>query len=149
RTMALWQRAQATRWFREAERLGDVLDLAPAEQVPLLRAPLGASWGTSPIAETDRVIRRAIEIYEALDDRIGVGWGLAMLTVALLVEGRDEEAEAAGRTAHETVEPLGEREELADALHRLGWYLWRRGRNDEAEALLRRAGEMSERLGFV
>ncbi len=149
RTSALWQRSEASRWYREAERFADALDLPPVEQVPLLRAHVDASWATDPIAETERVVRRALRTYESLDDQVGVGWANARLVVPLLMEARDEEAEQAGRVSIETLEPLGEREELADALHRLGWYLWRRGRNDEAEPLLRRAVEMSDRLGFT
>jgi class 3 adenylate cyclase/tetratricopeptide (TPR) repeat protein len=146
RTSALWQRAESARWFREAERLEDGLELPPTERVELLRAHVDASWGTDPITETERVVRRGLEAYEALDDQVGVGWAWARLVVMLLMQARDEEAEAAGRTAVRTLEPLGERPELADALHRLGWYLWRRGRNEEAEPLLRRAVEMADRV---
>ncbi len=146
RTSALWLRAEATRWLREAERLADELDLAPEERIALVRAHVDASWGTDPIVETERVVRRALEAYEALGDRVGVGWAHAHLVVPLLMQARDEEAETAGRRAIETLEPLGEREELADALHRLGWYLWRRGRGEEAEPLLRRAVEIAVRV---
>ena len=148
RTMALWQRAEATRWFREAERLGDALDLPPTERAPLFKAHVRASWSTDPVAETERVLGRAMQTYETLGDAVGIGWANAHLVFPLMIQGRDEEAEAAGRTAIRTLEPLGEREELADALHMLGWYLWRRGRNEEAEALLRRTIEMADRLGF-
>ncbi len=146
RTSALWQRDESARWFREAERLEDALELPPSERVELVRGHVDASWGTEPITETERVVRRALEVYQALDDQVGVGWVWARLVVMLLMQARDEEAEAAGRTAVQTLEPLGERPELADALHRLGWYLWRRGRNDEAEPLLRRAVEMAGRV---
>ena len=146
RTSALWQRAESARWFREAERLEDALGLAPSERVELLRAHVDASWGTDPITETERVVRRGLEAYQALDDRVGVGWAWARLVVMLLTQARNEEAEAAGRTAIVTLEPLGERPELADALHRLGWYLWRRGQNEEAEQLLRRAVEIADRV---
>jgi class 3 adenylate cyclase/tetratricopeptide (TPR) repeat protein len=148
RTMALWQRAEATRWFREAERLGDALDLPPTERAQLFKAHVRASWSTDPVAETERLLGRAMQTYEALGDAVGIGWANAHLVFPLMIQGRDEEAETAGRTAIRTLEPFGEREELADALHMLGWYLWRRGRNEEAEALLRRAVEMSDRLGF-
>jgi len=146
RTAALWLRAEATRWFREAERLADELDVPYAERVELVRAHAEASWGTDQIVEGERVVRRALEVFEALDDRVGVGWALAMLVQRLFEQGRDAEAETSGRAAVETLEPLGEREELADALHKLGWYLWRRGRDEEAEPLLRRAVEMAERV---
>ena len=146
RTSALWQRSEATRWFREAERLADAIGLPPQDRVELSRAHVDASWGADPTAETARVVRRALETFEALGDDIGAGWAQAQLVVPLLMLTSHDEAEHAGRTAVATLEPLGEREELAGALHRLGWYLWRRGRGREAEPLLRRAVEMAERV---
>lgn len=146
RTSALWQRSEATRWFREAERLADALDLAAQDRVALARPHVEASWGTDPIPEIERVVRRAIDAYEAADDAISVGWASGRLVMPLLMQARHDEAEGAGRAALETLEPLGEREELADALHFMGWYLWRRGRGREAEPLLRRAVEMAERV---
>ena len=146
RTAALWLRAEATRWFRQAERLADELDVPPQERVALVRAHVDASWGTDPIGETERVVRRALDTYEAIGDPVGVGWAHARLVIPLLLQARDEECEREGRIAVAMLEPLGEREELADALHRLGWYLWRRGRGVEAEPLLRRAVEMAVRV---
>ncbi|MEX2406895.1 MAG: tetratricopeptide repeat protein, partial [Actinomycetota bacterium] len=147
RTSALWLRAAATRWFREAERLANMLEVPPAERVPLLRAHVKASWGVDPIPEFERVARVAYAVFESLDDRIGMGWASARRVIALLMLARHEEAEAAGRTAVETLEPFGQSPELADALHNLGWYLWRRGRAVEAEPLLRRAVEMADGVG--
>jgi class 3 adenylate cyclase/tetratricopeptide (TPR) repeat protein len=146
RTAALWQLAEATRWFREAEGLADQLGLSPSERVELVRMHGEASYGTDTLDETERVVRRALEVFEALDDQVGVGWSLSRLVHPLLLQGRDEEAEAAGRTAIETLEPLGESEELAGALHHLGWYLWRRGRVEEAEPQLRDAVAMGARV---
>ena len=146
RTSALWQVSEATRWFREAERLADALEAKPRDRLPLARPHIDASWGADPPAETERVVRRALEVYEAADDRIGVGWASARLVIPLLQQARHDEAERAGRSALETLEPFGEREELASALHSLGWYLWRRGRAEEAEPLLRRAVEMAGRV---
>src|SRR3990172_9537862 len=54
RTPALWQRAQATRWFREAERLADAIGLPPQDRVELSRAHVDASWGGGPTAPTAR-----------------------------------------------------------------------------------------------
>jgi tetratricopeptide (TPR) repeat protein len=124
-----------------------VLGIPPGDRVDLVRAHVEASWGTDPVPEHERVVRVAQGVLEALDDRVGVGWTWSRLVIALLMMGRDEEAEAAGRTALSILEPFGERAELADALHRLGWYLWRRGRNHEAEPLLRRSAAMAERVG--
>jgi class 3 adenylate cyclase/tetratricopeptide (TPR) repeat protein len=147
RTLALWLKSEATRWFVEAERLADALGISPSERVDLVRAHVEASREVVPVPEYERVVRVAQGVMEALDDRVGVGWTWSRLVIALFMMGRDEEAEEAGRTALSILEPFGERAELADALHRLGWYLWRRGRNDEAEPLLRRSAAMAERVG--
>ena len=146
RTAAVWQRSEATRWFREAERLADALALSPSELVVLRRAHVTASWGTDPTGEGERVGRRALETFEALDDPVGVGWAQSRRVMPLLMMARHDEAEQAGRSAVATLEPLGEREELADALHYLGWFLWRRGNGNEAEPLLRRAVEIAGRV---
>ena len=146
RTTALWQRAEATRWYREAERLAAELDLPPADLVDILRAHVEAAWVTDPVDEIERVARLALEAFEAVDDPVGAGWATSHLVIPLLMQSRDDESEAAARTAVATLEPFGEREELADAMHNLAWYLWRRGRNEEAEPLLRRAIEMAERV---
>ncbi|HET7235777.1 MAG TPA: AAA family ATPase [Actinomycetota bacterium] len=146
RTSALWQRSEATRWFREAERLADALSLEPSELVTLRRSHLEASWGTDPNAESERVARRALETFTALGDPVPIGWAQSRLVLPLFMSTRHDEAEEAGRRAVAILEPLGEGEELADALHHLGWYLWRRGRGDEAEPLLRRAVDIAGRV---
>ena len=147
RTTALWQRSEAARWFREAERVADGLDLPDEQRAELARAHAAASWGTDPVEEHLRVARRALELYERIDDPVGIGWARSQQVLSLLQLGRDEECERQGRAAVATLEPLVERRELAEALHTLGWYLWRRGRTDEAEPLLRRSVEMADRLG--
>jgi len=147
RTVALWLKAEAARWFREAERLADALELSPQERAGLVRAHVEASWGTDPVPEHIRVVRVAQDVFETLDDRLNVGWTWTRLVIPLLMLGQDDEAETAGRTATSMLEPFGEGAELADALHRFGWYLWRRGRNDEAEPLLRRSAAMAGRVG--
>ena len=143
RAAALWQRPLAVRWFRQAEDLADALGLPIADRVDLARKHVDASWATDPAAETEHVVRRALERYQALEDRAGIGWAWSRLVMPLFVQGRHPEAEEAGRTAVATLEPLGDGADLADALHTLAWYLWRRGRGDEAEPLLRRVVAMS------
>jgi tetratricopeptide (TPR) repeat protein len=146
RTSGLWQRAAATRWFREAERMADELGVPDAQRAELARAHAGVSWGTDPVEEHLRVVRRALEVYERIGDPVGVGWARAQHVLSLLQLGHDEECERQGRAAVAILEPLGERRELAEALHALGWYLWRRGRTEEAEPLLRRSSDMAARL---
>jgi class 3 adenylate cyclase/tetratricopeptide (TPR) repeat protein len=147
RTSALWLGAESTRWYREAERLADALEVPVAERAQLHREHAQESWGRDTVAETERVVRRAIEASTAAGDDLGVGWASARLVLPLMQQSRHEEAERAGRAAVETLEPLGDSTELADALHRLGWFLWRRGREPEAEPMLRRAIDIADRVG--
>jgi len=146
RTGALKLGEESTRWFREAERLADILAIQPIERAPLAREHAAATIGPDDSPENERVARRAIEIFAAVDDRVGVGWAHARLVIPLMQLSRHDEAEQAGRTAIETLEPLGDSAELADALHRLGWFYWRRGREPEADPLLRRAIDIAARV---
>jgi class 3 adenylate cyclase/tetratricopeptide (TPR) repeat protein len=146
RTSALRLGAESTRWYREAERLADRLEIPLSERSQLLREHLIATGGPDSVAENERVARRAVE---ALNDPRGSGWATAHLVLPLMQQGRDEEAEAAGRAAIQALEPLGDSPELAHALHRLGWFLWRRGRAAEAEPILRRAIDMADRVGDI
>src|SRR6266566_7968588 len=139
RTSALSLAAESTRWYREAERLADRLEIPLAERAQLIREHTSASYGPDAVVESERVARRAVEAYKALGDDRGMGWATAHVVMPLMQQGRDEEAEAAGRDAVEALEPVGDSAELAHALHRLGWFLWRRGRGADAEPLLRRA----------
>jgi class 3 adenylate cyclase/tetratricopeptide (TPR) repeat protein len=147
RTLTLWLKGEAARWYGQAERLADELSIGPSERIELIRDHIEASWGTDDVPEHIRLVRVALAAYEELNDRLGVGWAWTRLVIPFLMGGHDDEAEAAGRTAVSILEEFGDRAELADALHRYGWYLWRRGRNDEAEPLLRRSVSMAERLG--
>ena len=146
RTQTLRLAAESTRWFREAERLADLLELPPHERAQLSREHAATTVGPDSADESERVARRAIEVFEAAGDQGGVGWASARLVIPLMQLSHHQEAEAAGRAAVAALEPLGEGADLADALHRLGWFLWRRGRVQEAEPLLRRAVEIAERV---
>jgi class 3 adenylate cyclase/tetratricopeptide (TPR) repeat protein len=149
RTRSLGLAAESTRWFREAERLADALEIPLADRVELHREHLATTFGPDDVVENERVALRAIEVFDAVGDERGIGWANARREVPLMMASRFDEAEAVGRTAIDTLEPLGESEELADALQRLGWILWRRGRNEEAGPLLRRAVEMAKRLDTI
>ncbi|HYG72852.1 MAG TPA: AAA family ATPase [Actinomycetota bacterium] len=149
RTASLALGGESSRWYREAERLSDTLEIPLADRVELHREHADTSFGVDPVAETERITRRAIEAFSAVGDVAGVGWAHAQLVVPLMQAGRHDDAEAAGRTAVATLDPLGETEGLANAIHRLGWFLWRRGREHEAEPLLRRAVELATRLDAI
>ena len=146
RTRALKLAGESTRWFREAERLADRIDMPPAERAPLAREHAVATIGPDNSVEAERVARRAIEIFTTLDDRDGIGWASARLVISLMQQSRHDEAEQAGRTAIEMLEPHGDSADLADALHRLGWFYWRRGREADAGPLLQRAVDIAARV---
>jgi class 3 adenylate cyclase/tetratricopeptide (TPR) repeat protein len=146
RTSALGIGAESTRWYREAERLADRLEIPLTERGKLVREHSTESWARDSVVESERVGRRAIEVFTALGDARGRGWATAHLVLPLMQQGRNDDAEAAGRAAVDTLEPLGDSAELAHALHRLGWFLWRRQRGAEAEPLLRRAIDMADRV---
>ncbi len=146
RTAALWQQAQAVRWYREAERLADAIGMPAAERTEVARAHAVSAWGAEPMDEVISIVKHVLSLYEELNDPIGVGWARSHLVIPLMQSARDEEAERQGREAIAALEPQGESAGLADALNYLGWYLWRRGRVEEAETLLRRAVEMSDRV---
>ena len=146
RTSALHLGAESTRWYREAERLADRLDVPLAERGQLAREHTFESWGRDAVAETVRVTRRAVEVFTELGDDRSAGWANARLVLPLMQQSRHEDAERAGRAAVQMLEPLGDSSELADALHRLGWFLWRRGREAEAEPLLRRAIKIADQV---
>jgi class 3 adenylate cyclase/tetratricopeptide (TPR) repeat protein len=146
RTSALGLGAESTRWYREAERVADRLEIPLQERSQLLREHTTASWTRDTVAESERVARRTVEVFTALKDDRGIGWANSRLVIPLMQQSRHDQAEQVGRSAVQTLEPLGDSEELADALHRLGWFLWRRGREREAEPLLRRAIEIADKV---
>jgi tetratricopeptide (TPR) repeat protein len=146
RTSALWQHAEAVRWYDQAQRLADALDLPAAERTALVRAHLDAATDAEPVDEVLGLAQRAVDVFEELDDPVGIGWARSQQVMPLFRAARHAESEQRARESIAILEPLGEGEELADALHNFGWSLWRQGRNEEAEPLLRRAVEMSERF---
>jgi class 3 adenylate cyclase/tetratricopeptide (TPR) repeat protein len=146
RTSALQLDGESARWYREAERLADRLELPPADRAGLVREHAEISRGPDTVTETLRVVRRAIETFTAIGDESGVGWAHARLVIPLMQQSLFEEAEAAGRAAISTLQPMGDSADLADALNRLGWFLMRRGRHAEAQAMLRRAIEMAAKV---
>jgi tetratricopeptide (TPR) repeat protein len=143
RTVALQQIDEAVRWYREAELLADRLGLSPKDRAPLAREHAARSWGPDDMTETERVTRRAIEIFEAAGDQQGVGWATSQLVIPLMQQARHDEAEQAGLAGIAILETLGPGADLAAALHRLGWFYWRRGNHGEAEHLASRSVEMS------
>jgi len=147
RTAALWQPAEAARWFGAAERLADATGAGPAERAELGHMHADALWGAEPPDEQVRVLRHVLAAYEELGDPVGEAWARSRTVLPLFELGRFEEAETNARRAVSMLESLGESVDLADAMHRLGNLLWRRGRGTEAKPILRRSVDMAERLG--
>jgi class 3 adenylate cyclase/tetratricopeptide (TPR) repeat protein len=146
RTSAMRLGAESNRWYREAERLAERLEVPLEARGRLAREHTVESWSRDPADETERVTRTAIEVFTALGDARGAAWATGRLVLPLMMQSRHDESEAAGRAAVQALEPFGDGVELADALHRLAWFLWRRGRSSEAEPLLRRAIDIGTRV---
>src|SRR5438046_45143 len=66
RTSALSLAAESTRWYREAERLADRLEISLDERSSLIREHAMESWSRDSVTESERVGRRAIEVFTAL-----------------------------------------------------------------------------------
>jgi tetratricopeptide (TPR) repeat protein len=147
RANALWLRAEAVRWYREALRLAESADVSTADRAAVAKAHTRAAWGTVSTEETERAGREALALFEAAEDELGAGWAQSQLILFLFQQGKDEEAQRAGEDAVARLQPLGETPELAEALHWLGWYHWRRGHTDETELPLRRSIAMATRVG--
>ena len=143
---------RATRWFREAERLGR---RARAARRPSARSCIESS---RPRVVVDRTrsprpsgcVGRARQTTRRWATTVGVGWANARLVLPLMQSRvATRRPKQAGRTAIETLEPLGEREELADALHMPragtcgGEGASRGGRGPSSVATI----EMADRLG--
>ncbi len=146
RTAAVWQRAEAVRWYQEAIGLAEATDVPLEERARLARIYTDTCWGTESTEVTEQAALKALELFDYLGDEAGSGWAQSHLGFAMFVAGKDEDANRLLEEAVDRLEPLGESEDLADALHLLGWYLWRRGRNDEAEPVLRRSVAMASRV---
>jgi tetratricopeptide (TPR) repeat protein len=146
RANALWLRAEAVRWYREALRLGELADVPAADRAAIAKAHTRAAWGTVATEETERAGRHALSLFEAAGDELGAGWAQSQLVLPLFQQGKDEEAQRAGEKAVARLQSLGETPELAEALHLLGWYHWRRGHADETELPLRRSIAMATRV---
>jgi predicted ATPase/class 3 adenylate cyclase len=146
RSSALWLAADAIDWYGKALRLAEMSGVSVSERAQLAVELLDVSWGVGPSENFERSCRAAIELCEAAEDDRGVGVAESSLMLVLFLQGRDEEALAAGARSLERLERIGESAELADALRALGQFHWRRGNSAEADDYLRRAIDVAGRV---
>ena len=146
RTAALWQRAEAVHWYREALTLSEAVGATTADRASLARRLTAVGLATEPAEANADAARLALDLYTALGDEPNAGWAQAQLSFALFRQGKDEEAHTEALAAIARLEPLGESEALAVALQTLSQYLVRRGRDEEGEPIVRRALAIAERV---
>lgn len=145
RTAALWQRAEAVRWYRQALGLSETVGATTADRAALARRLTAVGLATEPAGDNASAARLALELFTSIGDEANAGWAQAQLAFALFRQGKDEEAQVEA-AAIARLEPLGESEALAVALHSLAQYLVRRGRDEEGDPIVRRALSMGERV---
>ena len=146
RTAALWQRAEAVHWYREALALSEAVGATTADRASLARRLTAVGLATESASGNADAARLALDLYTSLGDEPNAGWAQAQLSFALFRQGKDEEAHTEALAAIARLEPLGESEALAVALQTLSQYLIQRGRDEEGEPIVRRALAMAERV---
>ncbi|MGZ4109835.1 MAG: AAA family ATPase, partial [Actinomycetota bacterium] len=146
RTAALWQRAEAVHWYREALGLAEAVGATTPDRASLARRLTAVGLATESAGSNADAARLALDLYASLGDEASAGWAQAQLAFALFRQGKDEEAQTEATAAIARLEPLGESEALAVALQILAQYLVRRGRDEEGERVVRRAMSMGERV---
>ena len=99
RTAALWQRAEAVHWYREALALSEAVGATTADRASLARRLTAVGLATESAGGNADAARLALDLYTSLGDEPNAGWAQAQLSFALFRLGRDEEAhtEALGR----------------------------------------------------
>ena len=146
RAAALWQRAEAVRWYRAALGLAEAAGATTADRAGLAHRLTAVGLATESAGSNAGAARLALDLYASIGDEANAGWAQAQLAFALFQQGKDEEAQPEATAAIARLEPLGESEALAVALQTLAQYLVRRGRDEEGESIVRRALSMAERV---
>ncbi len=97
--------------------------------------------------DAERLYRQAVEIFERLDDQVGMSAGYHHLGSLAQNRGDYDAAERLYRRALETFERLGDQARMSAGYGQLGNLAQDRGDYDAAERSHRRALEISESLG--
>jgi DNA-binding CsgD family transcriptional regulator/tetratricopeptide (TPR) repeat protein len=142
---ALGAHREAAAQYARALRFAEGLD--PAALAELLERHSYACYLTDQLADATISRERALDCWRALGDRRKEGDTLRWLSRLAWYQGRNAEAERAGREAVELLEGLGPGAELAMAYSNLSQLAMLAGSNEEALAWGGRAIELAERLG--
>jgi DNA-binding CsgD family transcriptional regulator len=145
RAAALGAHREAAAQYARALRFAD--GLGPAALADLLERRSYECYLTDQLAEATASRERALGCWRAVADRRKEGDTLRWLSRLAWWEGRNADAERAGREAVELLEALAPGPELAMAYSNLSQLRMLAGNNDEAVALGGRAIELAERLG--
>jgi class 3 adenylate cyclase/tetratricopeptide (TPR) repeat protein len=147
RTWDLWLNGESMRWYADAMRLAQELDVPVNDQLALARAYSRSSDGVAHAEERQRIAELHFELATRAGDEHEAGAAETTLAAQAFYDGRNEDALRLARSSVARLEPLGESAELAEALRTLGWYFWRRGEPLDAAAPLQRAIEIAARVG--
>jgi tetratricopeptide (TPR) repeat protein len=145
RAAALGAHREAAAQYARALRFADGLD--PAELAELLERHSYECYLTDRLDQATTSRERALGCWRALRDRRKEGDTLRWLSRLAWFEGRNADAERAGRKAVELLEGLAPGPELAMAYSNLSQLSMLAGNNDEALAWGGRAIELADSLG--
>jgi DNA-binding CsgD family transcriptional regulator len=145
RAAALGAHREAAAQYARALRFAD--GLAPAALAELLERHSYECYLTDQLADATASRERALACWRALQDRRKEGDTLRWLSRLAWYQGRNADAERAGREAVELLEGLAPGPELAMAYSNLSQLAMVASRTDEAVAWGDRAIELAESLG--
>ena len=145
RAAALGAHREAAAQYARALRFAD--GLAPAARADLLERHAYECYLTDQLAEAAASRERALACWRALGDRRKQGDTLRWLSRLAWFEGRNADAERAGREAVVLLEGLASGPELAMAYSNQSQLAMLAGKGDEALAWGGRAIELAEALG--
>jgi tetratricopeptide (TPR) repeat protein len=147
RSLRLWQRQEAVRWFRQALDLAEAASASEETFASLWESYARALTELAPWTEVSHAYEEALARLEALGMPRDAGRVEGELARIAFNSGRDEAVLPWVERALVRLEPFGDSEDLAGVLHVLGWYHFRRGNADLIETPVRRSVEMARRLG--
>jgi predicted ATPase/DNA-binding CsgD family transcriptional regulator len=151
--------AAAVSWFwslhghytEGRQRLRQVLDLVPDENIVRVRALNGAAWlaldqGDYP--EADRLLSESTELSRRLNDKVGEGMAAAFLCRSMIASGRAAEAAPYADRAFALLTEAGDRPGIAFALFYLALNAQFTGSLEAACGFHERCAALCRELGF-